>query len=82
MKTIELFDENGKPLHHPILVEQVFGTFDDVNRLYDTSYLQYKNKIYYFKRLFQNKEGSNLYGVKGEASMNEGLNNSSIETYL
>jgi len=32
-------------------VEQVFGQFDE-SRLYDTSYLHYKDKVYYFKRLF------------------------------
>ena len=36
----------------PILVEQVFGNFDDYN-LYDTSTLRYNNKIYFFKRIFE-----------------------------
>ena len=34
-----------------MLIEQVFGSFDD-SRLYDTSHLQYKDKVYYFKRLY------------------------------
>jgi len=36
------------------LVEQIFGNFDDF-RLYDTTHLQYEEKVYYFKRLFNEK---------------------------
>ena len=60
IKTIQFYDAKAKPINEPILVEQVFGKFDDF-RLYDTSTLHYQNynerakcdKIFYFKRLFK-----------------------------
>jgi hypothetical protein len=33
------------------LVEQIFGNFDEF-RLYDTSFLHFKDKVFYFKRVF------------------------------
>jgi hypothetical protein len=36
-------------------VEQVFGDFSDF-RLYDTSIIKNNDKVYYFKRLFTDKE--------------------------
>ena len=41
----------GEKKNDPILVEQVFGNFDEF-RLYDTSYLHFEDKVYYFKRIF------------------------------
>ena len=45
-----MFDKDGQKLDDPILIEQVYGQFDDF-RIYDVSFLQYKDNIYYFKRL-------------------------------
>jgi len=42
IKTIQFFDEGGNKItEQPILVEQVFGDFDD-SRLYDVSILKHK----------------------------------------
>jgi len=57
IKTIQFFDPTSDMKSDPILVEQVFGQFDDCN-LYDTSTLRYKNKIYFFKRIFNGNVGS------------------------
>jgi len=40
IKTIQFFDAKGEKINEPILVEQVFGSFDEY-RLYDTSILHY-----------------------------------------
>jgi len=40
IKTIQFFDEKGEKKNDPILVEQVFGQFDEF-RLYDASYLHF-----------------------------------------
>ena len=56
IKTIQFFDEQGKKINEkPILVEQVFGDFSDF-RLYDTSIIKHNDKVYYFKRLFSDKD--------------------------
>ena len=57
IKTLEIRDKFCKSLSEtgPILVEQVFGDFDQV-RLYDTSYIQNQEKLYFFKRHFQTPE--------------------------
>lgn len=57
IKTLEVCNKFGQSLSPtgPILVEQVFGDFDQV-RLYDTSYVQKKEKLYFFKRHFVNPE--------------------------
>ena len=50
----------GGAIGDPVLVEQVFGNFDDY-RLYDTSLIQNNGKLFYFKRLYEdNPEGENL----------------------
>lgn len=50
IKTLQIFDKEGRALDEPILVEQVYGNFDQY-RLYDISTLYYNDSIYYFKRL-------------------------------
>ena len=74
IKTIQFFDENGQKKNEPILVEQVFGAFDDF-RLYDTAHLHYKEKIYYFKRLFNepNTEKSPQLADNSMNSLTEGV---------
>lgn len=52
IKTFQVFNSNGEPLGDPVLVEQVFGSFENY-RLYDTSVLHRGRKLYYFKRLFK-----------------------------
>ena len=42
----------------PILVEQVYGNFDQY-RIYDISTLHYQDKLYYFKRIHQEDEALN-----------------------
>lgn len=54
MEVRNKFGESLSP-NGPILVEQVFGDFDQV-RLYDVSYVQKKEKLYFFKRHFVNPE--------------------------
>jgi len=55
IKTLQVFDKNGEKLDDPILVEQVYGTFDSY-RLYDISCLHYKDNLYFFKRLYKWKD--------------------------
>ena len=74
IKTIQLFDENGKAKNEQILVEQVFGNFDDF-RLYDTAHVHFKDKIYFFKRLFneQNPDKSPQMAENSNESLTEGV---------
>jgi len=51
IKTIQVFDKVGNPLTEPILMEQVFGTFDSF-RIYDGSFLHSDGKLYFFKRQY------------------------------
>lgn len=51
IKTFQVYNRYGEPIDDPILVEQVFGSFETY-RLYDTSVLHRGRKLYYFKRLF------------------------------
>jgi len=55
IKTLQVFDKFGKPVSEPILLEQVFGTFDSF-RIYDGSFLHSNGKLYFFKRRFMTKE--------------------------
>ena len=57
----------------PILTEQVFGAFDDVSRLYDVAHCHFKNKIFYFKRIFSESANEMLTG-KNDLSMNSFTN--------
>lgn len=50
-----MFDKEGYAIGDPVIVEQVFGVFDNY-RLYDTSLLHRDGKLYYFKRLFIEEE--------------------------
>ena len=77
IKTIQFFDENGRAINSPILVEQVFGGFEDINRLYDVAHMYYKNKIYYFKRIFSETASDMLTG-KNDASMNSFSNEMNV----
>ena len=54
IKTIEVRDKYGKNLNKKgtILVEQVDGDFDRM-RIYDTSYLQNHNRLFFFRRVFK-----------------------------
>jgi hypothetical protein len=47
----------GKSLTDPILVENVFGSYESM-RLYDTSFIQRGKKIYYFKRIYKSNQDS------------------------
>lgn len=51
IKTLQVYDKFGRPRMEPILLEQVFGTFDSF-RIYDGSFLHHDGKLYFFKRLF------------------------------
>ena len=51
----------GNAIGDPVLVEQVFGNFDNY-RLYDASILQNDAMLYYFKRIYEdNPEGENPF---------------------
>ena len=50
IKTLQIFDKENKALGEPILVEQVYGNFDQY-RIYDISTLHFEDKLYYFKRI-------------------------------
>lgn len=67
IKTLEVRDINGNPLKEstgPILIEQIFGDFDQV-RLYDTSYVQMGQCLYFFRRHFHYADGDEgLYESK------------------
>ena len=64
VKTIQLYDEMGKKLCDPILIEHVQGQFEE-HKLYEVSITQFKNKIFYFKKVYST--GSSLidYGLMG-----------------
>lgn len=72
IKTLEVLNKYGKSLsaNGPILVEQVFGNFDQV-RLYDTSYVQNKEKIYFFKRHFIDPEEYGEDGIQRKPTEEE-----------
>lgn len=55
IKTLRVYDKFGQPLIDPILLEQVFGSFDSF-RIYDGSFLHHNGKLYFFKRLFLDKD--------------------------
>ena len=55
IKTLQVYDKFGRPQMEPILLEQVFGTFDSF-RIYDGSFLHHNGKLYFFKRLFLDKD--------------------------
>lgn len=67
IKTIQIYDKYGSIKYPPILVEQVIGSFD-AYRLYDTSFIHNDGKLFYFKRIFKNKQASvsPLAGRKSE----------------
>ena len=50
-----MFDKHGEKLDDPLLIEQVYGNFDDF-RLYDISCLQYEENLYFFKRMHANNK--------------------------
>ena len=77
IKTIQFFNEKGEKKNEPILVEQIFGDFNEF-RIYDTSFLHYGDKVYYFKRKFiEDKEGENA-----ENSMGGSFNDNNIYSTL
>ena len=55
IKTLQLYNKFGEPVHEPILLEQVFGAFDSF-RIYDGSFTHYDGKIYFFKRQFLDRD--------------------------
>jgi hypothetical protein len=59
IKTIQFFDDKAEPLTKPILVEQIFNEFNE-NRIYDVSIIQFKDKVYFFKRLYYDQAMPNV----------------------
>ena len=54
LKTLRLYDHHNQPVAS-ILTEQVKGAFDPTH-VYETSFLKYKESIYYFKRMYSDPE--------------------------
>ena len=54
LKTLRLYDHHNQPVAS-ILTEQVKGAFDPT-QVYETSFLKYKESIYYFKRTYCDPE--------------------------
>ena len=72
IKTLQFYNSEGVPYDESaILVEQVFGAFDEF-RLYDVSTIQNDNKVYYFKRVFTDQQPRDAtfseYGSEGYSS--------------
>ena len=56
LKTIQFYNSNFDPIDEPTLVEIVHRDFSE-NRIYDTSFTQFKDKAYFFRRHFTDPNG-------------------------
>ena len=65
LKTLRLYDHHNVPVAS-ILTEQVKGAFDPIH-IYETSFLKYKESIYYFKRMYSEPEDE-VVGADGGSS--------------
>ena len=71
LKTLRLYDHHNEPVA-AILTEQVKGDFDPLH-VHETSFLKYKESIYYFKRVYPDstdpegsRGGPDRDGAEGE----------------